>query len=208
MPKGSPELTKKRREEIINACSKLYETMSFKEITLGEIANFTSFTRPSIYNYFQTKEEIFLALLQKEYEEWTKELDGLNPEGDNDAGIQLAKALAASLEKRERLLKLLSMNLYEIEENSRVERLTEFKVSYGASIEAVRRCVGRFRPGMSEAAKEDFVSVLFPFIYGIYPYTAVTRKQRDAMERAGVRHREISIYELAFMGLSRLTTMN
>ncbi len=55
MPKGSPELTHARREEIINACAQLYETMGFKEITLKEIANFTSFTRPSIYNYFQTK---------------------------------------------------------------------------------------------------------------------------------------------------------
>ena len=43
--------------------------MSFKEITLKEIGNATSFTRTSIYNYFQTKEEIFLALLQREYRE-------------------------------------------------------------------------------------------------------------------------------------------
>ena len=32
MPKGSPELTNARKEEIIAACRKLYETMSFKEI--------------------------------------------------------------------------------------------------------------------------------------------------------------------------------
>ena len=68
MPKGSPELTNARREEIINACEKLYQTMSFKEITIKEIGSATSFTRTSIYNYFQTKEEIFLALLMREYE--------------------------------------------------------------------------------------------------------------------------------------------
>ena len=56
MPKGSPELTNARKDEIITACAKLYETMSFKEITIKEIAAYTSFTRPSIYNYFQTKE--------------------------------------------------------------------------------------------------------------------------------------------------------
>ena len=70
MPKGSPGLTEARREEIVNACEKLYQTMSFKEITIKEIGNATSFTRTSIYNYFQTKEEIFLALLQREYELW------------------------------------------------------------------------------------------------------------------------------------------
>ena len=70
MPKGSPELTQARREKIINAYEKLYRTMSFKEITIKEIGNVTSFTRTSIYNYFQTKEEIFLALLKREYELW------------------------------------------------------------------------------------------------------------------------------------------
>ena len=68
MPKGSKELTVSRKEEIITACEELYKAMSFKEITIKEIGNATSFTRTSIYNYFQTKEEIFLALLQREYE--------------------------------------------------------------------------------------------------------------------------------------------
>ena len=70
MSRGSPALTAARKEEIIEACARLYETMSFKEITIKEIGAATSFTRTSIYNYFETKEEIFLALLQREYELW------------------------------------------------------------------------------------------------------------------------------------------
>ena len=66
MPRGSEELTNARKAEIVNACAVLYETRSFKEITLKEIGEKTSFTRTSIYNYFQTKEEIFLALFQRE----------------------------------------------------------------------------------------------------------------------------------------------
>ena len=74
MPKGSEELTNARKEEIINACASLYETMGFKDITIRDIGAKTSFTRTSIYNYFQTKEEIFLALLQREYEHWNIDL--------------------------------------------------------------------------------------------------------------------------------------
>ena len=64
MIKGTPELIARRREEIINACEQLYQTMSFKDITLKEIGNETSFSRPTIYNYYQTKEEIFPALFE------------------------------------------------------------------------------------------------------------------------------------------------
>ena len=37
MPRGSEELTNARKAEIVNACAVLYETRSFKEITLKEI---------------------------------------------------------------------------------------------------------------------------------------------------------------------------
>ncbi len=38
MPKSSPELTASRREEIVNACDKLYQTMSLKEMILQDLA--------------------------------------------------------------------------------------------------------------------------------------------------------------------------
>ena len=77
MPRGSAERTHSRKEEIIQACACLYQTMSFREITLKEIGEKTTFTRTSIYNYFHTKEEIFLALLQQEYETWGEDLAAL-----------------------------------------------------------------------------------------------------------------------------------
>ena len=132
MPKGSPELTNARKEEIIAACRKLYETMSFKDITLKEIGQQTSFTRTSIYNYFETKEEIFLALFAREYELFTKDLDGICAGSETLSCEELASALAHALERRPLMLKLLSMNLYDMEENSRMERLVLISISMAA----------------------------------------------------------------------------
>ena len=86
VPKGSEELTNARKEEIVSACAALYETMGFKDITLREIGEKTSFTRTSIYNYFQTKEEIFLALLQREYGAWTADLEAVRAGGVRPVG--------------------------------------------------------------------------------------------------------------------------
>ena len=74
MPKGSEELTDQRKNEIVSACEKLYQRKGFKDITIKDISVETTFSRPSIYNYFETKEEIFLALLTREYEEWASDL--------------------------------------------------------------------------------------------------------------------------------------
>ena len=204
MPKVSEEFLLARREEIIDACAKLYETMSFKEITLKEIGKVTSFNRTAIYNYFNTKEEIFLALMQREYERWSVELDEMVEAHEQMTRDELAQALAHSLEKRERLLKLLSMNHFDMEENSRYENLVEFKKAYGESIRAVGRCLDKFCPEMSEKDKEEFLYVYFPFMYGIYPYTVVTEKQRKAMEDAGVGFVYHSVYELSYNCLRKL----
>ena len=193
MPKGSPELTASRKEEIVNACEQLYRTKSFKAITMADIGAATSFTRTSIYNYFQTKEEIFLALMQREYEDWSAELGALADSRVEMSAGEFADALAHSLEKHEQLLKLLAMNHYDMEENSCPERLTEFKTAYGASLDAVRRCLGRFFP---ETDAESFIFVFFPFLFGVYPYSVATRKQLDAMNEAGLDFKMHSIYEI------------
>ena len=195
MPKRSPEKTTARKEEIIAACETLYQTMGFKEITIKEIADYTSFSRPSIYNYFETKEEIFLALLQKEYERWIDDLNAVRDGHEALTRDELAGELARTLEAREQLLKLMSMNHYDMEANSRMERLTEFKRAYGLSLKAVERLVEKFCPDMAERERQAFLYTFFPFIYGIYPYAVVTDKQREAMDRAQVGYAYHSIYE-------------
>ena len=161
MPKGSPELTNARKEEIISACKTLYKDMSFKDITIMKIAESTSFSRASIYNYFETKEEIFLAILQKEYELWVDDLNEISNRHESMTKDEIADALAASLEKRTLLLKLMSMNLYDMEENSREERLVEFKVAYGSSLKAVDNLLQKFCPDMSAAEIQNFIYIFF-----------------------------------------------
>ena len=198
MPRASEERTNRRKEEIIEACASLYETMSFKDITMQEISNATSFTRTSIYNYFHTKEEIFLALLQKEYELWIGDLRKMTEEKESMTSDELASELAHSLERRGRLLKILSMNHYDMETNCRMERLVEFKSVYRETLHSVARCLEKFRCQMTPEEIRRFLYAFFPFLFGIYPYTVVTEKQKQAMEAAGVNYAFLSIYDITY----------
>ncbi|HOO06838.1 MAG: TetR family transcriptional regulator [Ruminococcus sp.] len=205
MPKGSPELTASRRDEIISACEKLYQTMSFKEITLKEISVETSFSRPSIYNYFQTKEEIFLAIMQREYQGWADQLFALCQENERLSPEAFAKAVAGSLDERRQLLKLLAMNHYDMEENSRLERLTDFKAAYGASLDGMRACLKKFFPGTDT---EGFIFAFFPFLFGVYPYCVATQKQLDAMREAKIKFEMHEVFDIIFACVMRLLGEN
>ena len=122
MVKGKSELIAQRRETIINACEALYQTMSFKDITLKEIGNEVPFSRPTIYNYFETKEEIFLALFEREYDRWNADLEAILAEKEMLTTEQIADRIARSLEKRVQLLKLLSMNNFDMEANKHTNK--------------------------------------------------------------------------------------
>lgn len=196
MPKYSSEQLEARREEILDVCEKLYQTKSYKEITIKEIGKATSFTRTSIYNYFQTKEEIFLALEKREYDLWVADLLQRTDHLERMNREEFAGLLAESLEKRMLLLKLLSMNHFDTESGSRLDHLTAFKRSYGRSMHTVLELLDRFFPDITDSRKQDFIYAFFPFMFGIYPYAVVTDKQKKAMEDGQVHYIYCSVSQL------------
>ena len=204
MPRGSEELANARKEEIVNACAALYDTMGFRDMTIRDIAAKTTFTRTSIYNYFQTKEEIFLALLQREHELWTADLEAIARSHETLSADGFADELSRTLEKRACMLKLMSMNLYDMEGNSRIEK------PCGLQNRLCRCAGGRGRlpeevlPRMSDLDRQEFIYALFPFMFGVYPYTTASEKQKEAMELAHLDYPAYSIYEIVRAFVSRL----
>ena len=186
MPAASEALTRARREEIINACAALYETMGFREISLKDIAQRTSFTRTSIYNYFQTKEEIFLALLAREHDAWAADMEDMASAHDALSAGAFADAFARALEKRA------------------IENLVAFKASYARAMRAIEACLVKFFPQMTEMDRRAFLYAVLPFLFGVYPYTTHTEKQKEAMALAHVPHVSHTIYEITRSLVGRL----
>ena len=61
-----------------------------------------------------------------------------------------------------------------------------------------------FCHGMSVEDIQNFIYIFFPFMFGIYPYTAVTEKQKTAMTEAGINYVYQTVYELTYSCLIRL----
>ena len=53
-----------RKQEIISAAIKLFAQKGYEHTTLDEIAEASEFGKGTIYNYFQSKEEIYLAIVE------------------------------------------------------------------------------------------------------------------------------------------------
>ena len=188
----------KRKSEIVRACRELYQTMSFKDITIKEISAYTSFSRPSIYNYFATKEGIFLEIFRQEYAHWCDDMDAIMAKYKKLNVKSFSDKLAQTLERRPVLLKLLSMNLYDLEENCSLDDLTTFKQEYRRALDTVEHLLVVYFPQMDRSARNKFIYTFFPFMFGLYPYANVTQKQQDAMIAAGVKFPTKRVYDFAY----------
>ena len=80
----------------------------------------------------------------------------------------------------------MNMNLFEIELNSRVERLAEFK----DTVSKVGYCIPaeycmRIKRMWSDTECEQFYQMFSSFLFGVFPFTKHTEKQLEAMQMAG-----------------------
>lgn len=197
LSRGSIELTNLREKEIIDAFEELYQTISFRNISMKDIENKISITRSSIYNYFNTKEEIFLALLKKEFLLWQNAIFEILSNKSMNA-IEFSSAIAKSLENRKLFFKVISVNHFEIEENSRIEKLADFQKVYYDTMNVFKECLNKFFPNMSDLEKQNFQNFFFIFLYGINSHVIVSQNQRKALNHANIEYHHVTIYDTIY----------
>lgn len=204
LPKGSPELTEKRKNEILDACRRVYEEKGFNGVNIKGISADLSMTRPAIYYYFHTKEEILLGLLIREFDAWAADLEEIKPRAGTRVRAGLAEDIASSLEHRDILLRMLNMNFVEIEQNSRVERLAEFKTSSRRADDALAGVIRAHAPRISDAELAAFTRTFGAFLFGVYPPTHTNEAQREAARLAGLEPAELSVADMVKECLMKL----
>jgi AcrR family transcriptional regulator len=80
----SNDLTKKERQIIrkksfiLEAAKKLFSEKSFESITMEEIADSAALSRATLYNYFNSKEEIYFNIGITRIEQWIEQYQSFN----------------------------------------------------------------------------------------------------------------------------------
>ena len=198
MVNSSNELISKRREEIIDACEELYQALPYSEITLKEISKFTSFSRPTIYNYFRSREEIFLALTVREFDRWNAELRVILAEDEGLRIDELADKIARSLEDRSQLLELLSTVSVLMTDSGREELTAFYQASFGDTMDLLQLMLNKFCPWMPRSRDDMFIYTFFSFLFGLNTYTGLVGSHRDLAEGQGIDNDQQTVYSLVY----------
>lgn len=194
MPTVSAEQIQARKDEILDALENLMKSHSFRNISMQDIADATSFTRGSIYNYYQTREEIVLGLLKREYDSWNAALCELSPTESTPECV--AEMICKSLEQRRFLLRLHSIGYRNIMEYIRTERLAEYQRSFYQAMEQIKALFYTAAPTASDADAIEFVHQFFTMLLGLDSMIIENDVLQNALHLSGIPERQHTIHSI------------
>ena len=126
-----------RERAILDAARSLGTERSVREVTLTDIAAAVGMHKSAMLRYFETREQIFLALTAEGWEDWSAALRArLSELTDGDPGT-VASVLAQSLVVRPFFCDLLAQAPLNLERNVSLESVYEFKAVVLGEVAAV-----------------------------------------------------------------------
>lgn len=124
----STQAKRERRDTILDAALKRIDRGGFDAIAMAEVARDAGLAKGTLYLYFQTKEELFLGLLERLLDQWLDELDtALASTSGRMPAAALTRLFADSLTQRPPLRRLLGLQGSVLEQNVEYERALRFK---------------------------------------------------------------------------------
>jgi len=162
-----PEEKEVRRAAILRAAARLAREVGPLELSLNELGRRSGVSKPNIYRYFESREEILVCLFVAELEPMVAFLEqGLGARAEIRAVSQL---LTEAFLTRPLLCQLLGMLAAILEHNLSVESITINKLRMAELAERVARSLRRALPWLSEANSNWFVQNIALYVAGMWP---------------------------------------
>ncbi|CAN91878.1 MULTISPECIES: TetR/AcrR family transcriptional regulator [Sorangium] len=170
------EQKEERRRFIIDAAWQLFQETPYPEVTMAQVAERTRLAKGTLYLYFTTKEELFLAVVDQELAKWFHDVDihlthfcasrgdasaagprpsrarrGAPGAPAEDAPASVASILSTTLAARDAMTRLLGILHSVLEQNVSYEAALRFKLSLLGHVERtgvlLERCLPSLAPG-------------------------------------------------------------
>lgn len=173
------EEIEERRNEILQAAEDLLSEEEYEDITLGTIAEKTSVSRPSMYTYYKTKEEVIVDLMIREYQLW--ELDLKKKYTRKMTRERFCRTMVNLLWQRNLLLKLLSLHVTALRNKCSDELIIRFEKEVQPFFITLSGILKKQFPLATEAERSMFSIQFTVYCNSLYALRQIPDIQREAM---------------------------
>jgi AcrR family transcriptional regulator len=148
-----------REHAILDAARSLAAQHSVREVTLTDIADAVGMHKSAMLRYFETREQIFLALTAEGWREWSTALRGHLADLSHRTPDAVAATIAESLAARPLFCDLLAQAPLNLERNVSLDAAYEFKTIVLAEVAAVTTELRQIL-GITERAAIDVIATV------------------------------------------------
>ena len=170
-----------REQAILDAARSLGAERSVREVTLTDIAAAVGMHKSAMLRYFETREQIFLALTAEGWREWSAELRARTEEFTEGDPETVAAVIASSLVARPLFCDLLAQAPLNLERNVSLEAAYAFKtVALGEVAALTAELCRLFR--ISERAAVDVIATATSMAGALWQMAAPGTRLRELYE--------------------------
>jgi AcrR family transcriptional regulator len=180
-----PEQRELRRQAILDAAEAMLGEAPVTEISLRELSKRVGLAKSNVLRYFETREEVFLELLDRAARAWLADLEPRLAAGA-DTPEAVAATLASTLAERPRLCELVSVTASILERNISVDVARRFKLATADIGVLLAQQLRAHVPGLTEEGAGHFVATSLVLVAGLWPFAHPTEAVRAAVEELGL----------------------
>jgi AcrR family transcriptional regulator len=167
-----PEQREARRQAILDAAAAMLAEAPVNEISLRQLACRVGLAKSNVLRYFESREAVFLELLDSSWRQWLDDLAGL-PAPTAAAPLarcrQVGEAIAGTLAERTLLCELISVTASVLERNISVDVARQFKLAFAYNTRRLADQVRALVPELDEPSAEHFAGAVFVIVAGLWP---------------------------------------
>jgi AcrR family transcriptional regulator len=185
-----PEQMAARRSAILASAREMLAEKNVADISLRELADHIGLAKSNVLRYFDSREAIFLEVLDEEFQAWLADLETRlgrpRPRKANYANeIRVAAAVADSLTERQLLCELVGSMAGVLERNISFAFAHDFKARAMARIAELAQLVASQLPWLPREFAEFFAEGALTLAAGMYPFSVPTEPVRAAIAELG-----------------------
>jgi AcrR family transcriptional regulator len=200
-----PKQIEQRQEAILEAALVLFQKKGLENVTLADIADKVGTVKSNIYRYFDSREHIYLRVLQRQASEWEKRvmpaLDALKRKG---TALKVAEVLTRSFIQSVELSTLITVINPVMEEALSPELVLDFRSAFYERRKRLAQALAAALPGT--LAEELFPLTLYIFtqVAGLWPLCHPSSESEELLKDPEHAHLNLNFEIEMTRFLSRL----
>jgi TetR/AcrR family transcriptional regulator len=185
-----------RVSAILEAAAELYTTREFDDVHMVAIAERVGLAKASLYEYFRTKDDVFIALALQDVESWASDVESRLRRLRRPDAERIAAALTAALRGQARLLRLRLTVRSILERRPAIGEVAEFTRCFFASMQRVAAALNAACPQLTPEDVTEFGIQHQAVNAGLWSMTHPPKKLDAACDLSEFRSVGFDFFEL------------